>query len=72
MGAIYFGDQLDDAVTNGKGETIQFSKIAQRGAGFRLLEELGTEPRVYYLPPASRKYPSPEEKVQTDMAGMGH
>jgi molybdopterin-containing oxidoreductase family iron-sulfur binding subunit len=62
MGAIYFGDELEDAVTNSKGETIQFSKIAQRGAAFRLLEELGTEPRVYYLPPASRKYPSPEEK----------
>ena len=64
MGAIYFGDEYEDAVTNSKGETIQFTKIAKRGAAFRLLEELGTEPRVYYLPPASRKYPSPEEVHQ--------
>ncbi len=68
MGAIYFGDELEDAVTNSKNETIQLTKIAKRGAAFRLLEELGTEPRVYYLPPASRKYPGPDEK----MATMGH
>jgi Fe-S-cluster-containing dehydrogenase component len=61
MGAIYFGDEYEDAVTNSKGETIQFSKISERGAGFRLLEELGTEPRVYYLPAANRKYPAPNE-----------
>ncbi|MBI3680631.1 MAG: 4Fe-4S dicluster domain-containing protein [Acidobacteria bacterium] len=62
MGAVYFGDELEDAVTNQKGETIQFSKVAKRGAAFRLLQELGTEPRVYYLPPAGRKYPAPDEK----------
>ena len=62
MGAVYFGDELEDAVTNGKGETVQFSKIAKRGAAFRLMEELGTQPRVYFLPPASRKYPAPDEK----------
>ena len=62
MGAVYFGDELEDAVTNSKGETIQLTKIAKRGAAFRLMEELGTEPRVYYLPPTSRKYPSPLEK----------
>jgi len=62
MGAIYFGDEYEDAVTNSKGETIQLSKITQQGAAFRMMEDLGTEPRVYYLPPASRKYPSPDEK----------
>jgi Fe-S-cluster-containing dehydrogenase component len=62
MGAIYFGDELEDAVTNGKGETVQFSKIAKRGAAFRLLEELGTQPRVFFLPPSGRKYPAPDEK----------
>ncbi len=70
MGAIYFGDELEDAVTNGKGETIQFTKIAKRGAGFRLMEELGTEPRVYYLPPSSRKYPAPDEKRQASSTPM--
>jgi len=41
------------------------------------MEELGTEPSVYYLPPASRKYPAPDEKAQTEtaqaaMPGMEH
>ena len=66
MGAVYFGDELEDAVTNAKGETIQFSKIAKRGAAFRLMEELGTEPRVYFLPPTSRKYPTPDEKHERE------
>lgn len=69
MGAIYFGDELEDAVTNSKGETIQFSKLAKKGAAFRLMEELGTEPRVYYLPPANRKYPSPDDKREREQKG---
>lgn len=63
MGAVYFGDELEDAVTNSKGETIQLSKVAKRGAGYRLMEELGTEPRVYYLPPANRKYAAPDQST---------
>jgi molybdopterin-containing oxidoreductase family iron-sulfur binding subunit len=72
MGAIYFGDEFDDAVTNGKGETLQLSKIAKEGGAFRLMEELGTHPRVYYLPPRDRKYPGPLEQTQTtgEAAGM--
>jgi len=61
MGAVYFGDEYEDAVTNSKGETIQLSKVTKQGAGFRLLEELGTEPRVYFLPAANRKYAAPGE-----------
>jgi len=68
MGAIYFGDEYEDVVINSKGETIQFSKIAKKGASFRLMEELGTEPRVYYLPAENRKYPSPEEKKQIELS----
>lgn len=56
-GAIYFGDELEDAVTNSQGETVQLSKITKNGGAFRLMEELGTEPRVYYLSPRS-----PEEE----------
>lgn len=63
MGAVYFGDELEDAVTNTKGETLQLSKVAKKGAGFRLMEDLGTEPRVYYLPPANRKYSAPGEQA---------
>jgi molybdopterin-containing oxidoreductase family iron-sulfur binding subunit len=72
MGAIYFGDELEDAVTNSKGETMQFSQIAEKHSAFRLMEELGTEPRVYYLPPVNRKYPSPEEKHMQEDTPMHH
>src|SRR5437870_6735193 len=51
MGAIYFGDQNEDAVTSSKGETVRFSTLIRDRAGYRFLEELGTKPRVYYLPP---------------------
>jgi Fe-S-cluster-containing dehydrogenase component len=66
MGAVYFGDEYEDVVINSNGETIQFSKIAKKGASFRVMEELGTEPRVYYLPPTDRKYPSPDEKHEAE------
>ena len=62
MAAVYFGDEYEDIVVNRKGETMQFSKIVKTGAAFRMMEELGTEPRVYYLPPTSSKYDSPDEK----------
>lgn len=58
MGAIYFGDRNEDAVTNQTGETLKLSDLVEQGA-YRPLEELGTHPRVYYLPPRHRKYPAP-------------
>jgi molybdopterin-containing oxidoreductase family iron-sulfur binding subunit len=61
MGAIYFGDQNEDAVTNSFSETIRLSKTLRDRAAYRHLEELGTEPRVYYLPPVHRQYPAPDE-----------
>lgn len=65
MGAIYFGDQLEDAVTNSKGETERLSKLLKERAGNRFMEDLGTEPRVYYLPPKNRIYPAPDELAQS-------
>lgn len=59
MGAIYYGDQNEDAVTNGVGETVRFSELIRDNAGYRHLEELNTQPRVYYLPPKNRKYAPP-------------
>jgi molybdopterin-containing oxidoreductase family iron-sulfur binding subunit len=59
MGAIYFGDQNEDAVTNGLGETARLTALLDSNAAYRHLEELGTEPRVYYLPPKNRMYPAP-------------
>jgi len=56
MGVIYFGDILEDTVTNGD-ETVRFSKLMLDRAGFRYREELGTLPSVYYLPPNQRMFP---------------
>ena len=61
MGVIYFGDENEDAVTNALGETLRLSKILRDRAGYRYLEELGTKPRCYYLPPVNRLYPAPDE-----------
>jgi len=55
MGALFFGDEHEDAVTNSLGETYRLSQLLAEGAAHRHLEELGTEPRVWYLPP--RKLP---------------
>jgi Fe-S-cluster-containing dehydrogenase component len=60
MGAIYFGDQVEDAVTNHLGVTVSFSQLIREKGGFRYMEELGTEPRVWYLPPRDRAYAPPK------------
>ena len=58
-GALYFGDRIADSVTNGS-ETVRLSTLLRDKAGNRYLEELGTEPNVYYLPPADRLFPFKE------------
>lgn len=52
-GVFFFGDQYEDTVTNGD-ETFRLSKLLQQHSGYRMWEDLGTEPSVYYLPPANR------------------
>lgn len=59
MDAIYYGDENEDAVTCASGKTEQLSKMLAEGGAYRHLEELGTKPRVYYLPPRNRMYPPP-------------
>ena len=59
MGAIYYGDENEDAVTNSQGETQRLSKLLLDRSGYRHMEELGTKPRVYYLPPKNRAFPAP-------------
>ena len=61
MGAIYYGDENEGAVTNGAGETVNLRDLLRKGGAYRHLEELGTEPRVYYLPPRNPKYKAPDE-----------
>jgi molybdopterin-containing oxidoreductase family iron-sulfur binding subunit len=69
MGAIYYGDENEDAVTNSAGETSRLSKLLRERAGYRQLEELGTKPRVYYLPPKNRAFPAPDEQKQSKGGG---
>lgn len=51
MHAIYFGDINEDVVTNNAGESLLLSRDLKERAAFRFKEELGTKPRVFYLPP---------------------
>lgn len=66
MNAIYFGDQNEDAVTSASGETFKLSQLLEDRAGYRYMEELGLEPRVYYLPPKNRIYPKPGDEESTE------
>jgi molybdopterin-containing oxidoreductase family iron-sulfur binding subunit len=52
-GVFYFGDKYEDTVTNGE-ETLRLKKLLEDKAGYRLMEDLGTAPSVYYLPPVDR------------------
>jgi Fe-S-cluster-containing dehydrogenase component len=55
-GVFYFGDENEDTVSNGD-ETVSFSQLIKDRAAYRFMEELGTKPRVYYLPPKDRQFP---------------
>jgi Fe-S-cluster-containing dehydrogenase component len=70
MGVIYFGDILEDTVTNGI-ETERFSKLMLDRAGYRFREELGTLPSVYYLPPTQRMFPVDSGLEGTDESIKG-
>lgn len=50
-GALFYGDFNEDAVTNGDGLTVEISTVIGGRAAYQLKGELGTQPRVYYLPP---------------------
>ena len=54
-GVFFFGDEIEDTVTNGS-ETVRFSELIRDKSGYRLMEDLGTKPRVYYLPPVNRLF----------------
>jgi molybdopterin-containing oxidoreductase family iron-sulfur binding subunit len=69
MGAIYYGDQNEDAVTNSLGQTARLSRLVLDNSGYRHLEELGTQPRVYYLPPKNRSFPAPGSEQEEGTKG---
>ncbi len=54
-GVFFFGDLNEDTATNGS-ETVRFSELIRDKSGYRLMEDLGTKPRVYYLPPVNRLF----------------
>ena len=54
-GVFMFGDMNEDSVTNGS-ETFRFSELVKDKSGYRLMEDLGTKPSVYYLPPVNRNF----------------
>jgi len=58
-GVIFFGDKNEDVVTNGV-ESFRFSQLIRDRAAYRYMEELGTRPNVYYLPPVDRRFPVEE------------
>ncbi len=50
MGVIYIGDLTTDVAVNGQGKLIRIAKFLRENGAVRLKEELGTHPRVYYIP----------------------
>jgi Fe-S-cluster-containing dehydrogenase component len=66
MNAIWFGDANEDAVTCYDGTTTKLSQLLEDGGAYRFMEELGTEPRVYYLPPTNRIYDAKEIKIEKE------
>jgi molybdopterin-containing oxidoreductase family iron-sulfur binding subunit len=64
-GVYWFGDENEDAVTNGTTkETVSFTELLKKNGGYRLMPELGTKPRVYYLPPKNRLFDVDEADIK--------
>ena len=55
MLAIYLGDLNEDLATNGS-EIVKLSRFLAENNAFRLMEELGTRPRVWYIPGHGQQY----------------
>jgi len=47
--ALYYGDLEEDVATNGV-EVVKLSRLLSEDSTYRLKENLGTQPRVYYIP----------------------
>jgi len=48
-GAIYWGDKEEDLASNGK-DVVKLSHYLAENEAFREKEDLGTHPRVFYIP----------------------
>ena len=49
MGVLYIGDLVTDIAVNGTGKTVVLSEFLRENDAVRYKEELGTNPRVYYI-----------------------
>jgi len=49
MGVLYIGDLVTDIAVNGLGATVVLSEFLRANDAVRYKEELGTNPRVYYI-----------------------
>jgi len=49
MGVLYIGDLVTDIAVNGPGNTVVLSEFLRENDAVRYKEELGTNPRVYYI-----------------------
>ena len=68
-GTYWFGDANEDAVTNGTSkETVRLSSLLKDNGAYTLMDELGTKPSVYYLPPKDRTF----EYVPADTNYLGN
>jgi molybdopterin-containing oxidoreductase family iron-sulfur binding subunit len=47
--AIYYGDLEEDLATNGE-QVVKLSRFLSEDSTYRLKDNLGTQPRVYYVP----------------------
>lgn len=66
-GVYYFGDENEDSVSNGS-DTVRLSDLLRDRAGYRFMEEMGTRPRVYYLPPVNRAFPFEDDEFTNKKA----
>ena len=49
MGVLYIGDLVTDIAVNGPGETVVLSEFLRDNDAVRFKEQLGTNPRVWYI-----------------------
>jgi dimethyl sulfoxide reductase iron-sulfur subunit len=49
MGVLYIGDLVTDVAVNGLGTSVVLSEFLRANDAVRFKEELGTNPRVYYI-----------------------
>lgn len=49
MGVLYIGDLSTDVAVNGLGKTVRLSAFLKANDAVRFKDELGTNPRVYYI-----------------------